>query len=60
MEMSKIDFERESQRNHEEQIRMINNNFEEQLRSFQVQLEMERIRRNNIFSQPNNEEVIKK
>ena len=60
MEMSKIDFERESQRNHEEQIRMINNNFEEQLRSFQVQLEVERIRRNNIFSQPNNEEVIKK
>jgi len=61
MEMRRFNFERqESQRIHEEQMRMTNNNFEEQLRSFHDQIEMERIRYNNIFSQTNNEELIKK
>ena len=60
-EMNRIDFgRRESQRIHEEQMRMIYNNFKEQLRSLQLQLELGRVRQNNIFSQPNNEEVIKK
>jgi len=60
-EMKRIELGRpESLLFREEQMRMANNNFEEQLRSFQVQLELGRVRHNNIISQSNNEEVIKK
>lgn len=61
MEMNRFDFGRpESHRIHEEQMRMTNNNFEYDLRIRENPFEMERFGLNNIFSQPNNEEVIKK